>query len=237
LIQNSEFRIQEPSCQLTCCFEDWANIPPEVSLTTDNCFYRLRVSAFGVWWLAYAEQAGPAGADRSAIETPSDMENGTWNPEGEAEPIYPKGLQKIVSLFESLPEQEKRDALISYADQARKWEPKEGETFNLEDIRKDEECTDTVGVFLKVENEERATFRVTLGPQVQTLTRAMTSILCRGLEHSTVSEILEVPSDFVPKIVGGELIRARSQTVYYVLTRMKGICKVYFDRRRAAMSR
>jgi cysteine desulfuration protein SufE len=164
------------------------------------------------------------------------MENGNWNPEVEPESIYPDGLQKIVGLFESLPEQEKRDALISYADQARKWEPKEGETFNLEDIRKDEECTDTVGVFLKVSDGERATFRVTLGPQVQTLTRAMTSILCRGLANSTVTEILEVPSDFVPKIVGGELIRARSQTVYYVLTRMKGICKVYLARRRAAMA-
>jgi cysteine desulfuration protein SufE len=170
------------------------------------------------------------------VKTSIDMENATWNSDGERESVYPKGLQKIVKLFESLPEQEKRDALISYADQARKWEPREGETFNLEDIRKDEECTDTVGVFLKVGDEERATFRVTLGPQVQTLTRAMTSILCRGLEHSTVTEILEVASDFVPKIVGGELIRARSQTVYYVLTRMKGICKVYRDRRRAAMA-
>src|SRR6201986_4011347 len=100
------------------------------------------------------------------------MENGTSNPGVEAESVYPEGLRKIISLFESLPEQEKRDALISYADQARKWEPKEGEAFSLEDIRKDEECTDTVGVFLKVDNEERATFRVTLGPQVQTLTRA-----------------------------------------------------------------
>jgi cysteine desulfuration protein SufE len=168
--------------------------------------------------------------------TLSDMENGTWNPEVEAESAYPEGLRKIISLFESLPEQEKRDALISYADQARKWEPKEGEAFSLEDIRKDEECTDTVGVFLKVGDEDRATFRVTLGSQVQTLTRAMTSILCRGLANSTVTEILQVPSDFVPKIVGGELIRARSQTVYYVLTRMKGICKVYHDRRRAAMA-
>jgi cysteine desulfuration protein SufE len=165
------------------------------------------------------------------------MENGTWNPEGEVESVYPAGLQKIVSLFESLPDQEKRDALISYADQARKWEPKAGETFDLEDIRKDEECTDTVGVFLKVGEEGRATFRVTLGPQVQTLTRAMTSILCRGLANSTVEEVLGVPSDFVPKIVGGELIRARSQTVYYVLTRMKGISKVYLDRRRAASAR
>src|ERR1700738_136422 len=165
------------------------------------------------------------------------MENGTRNPESEAETFYPKGLQSIVSLFGSLPEQERRDALISYADQARKWEPKKGETFNLEDIRKDEECTDTVGVFLKISDEERATFRVTLGPQVQTLTRAMTAILCRGLEHSTVTEILKVPSDFVPKIVGAELIRVRSQTVYYVLTRMKGICKVYLDRRRAEIGR
>ena len=165
------------------------------------------------------------------------MENGTWSAEGEAESVYPTGLQKIIGLFESLPEQERRDALISYADQTRKWEPKEGETFTLEDVRKDEECTDTVGVYLKVGDEERATFRVTLGPQVQTLTRAMTSILCRGLAQSTVTDILEVPSDFVPKIVGGELIRARSQTVYYVLTRMKGICKVYLDRRRAALTR
>src|ERR1700721_1734285 len=162
------------------------------------------------------------------------MENGTWSAEGEAESVSPAGLQKIVELFESLPDQEKRDALISYADQTRKWEPKEGETFTLEDVRKDEECTDTVGVFLKVGDAERATFRVTLGPQVQTLTRAMTSILCRGVERSTVSEILAVPSDFVPKIVGGELIRARSQTVYYVLTRMKGFFKVFLDGRGAA---
>jgi cysteine desulfuration protein SufE len=165
------------------------------------------------------------------------MERGICSSESEAESVYPKGLQAIISLFESLPDQEKRDALISYADQARKWEPKTDETFDLQDVRKDEECTDTVGVFLRVGGEDKGTFRVTLGPQVQTLTRAMTSILCRGLENSTITDVLEVPSDFVPKIVGGELVRARSQTVYYVLTRMKGICKVYLDRRRAALAR
>ena len=148
--------------------------------------------------------------------------------------MYPKGLQTIIDLFQSLSNQEKRDVLISYADQVPKWGPKEGETFTLEDIRKDEECTDTVGVFLRVEEGNKAIFRVLLGPQVQTLTRAMTSILCHGLESATVTEVLEIPNDFVPKLVGAELIRARSQTVYYVLTRMKGICKVYLNRRRAA---
>jgi cysteine desulfuration protein SufE len=30
-----------------------------------------------------------------------------------------------------------------------------------------------------------------------------------------------VPQDFVPRIIGADLVRLRSQTVYYVLGRMK----------------
>jgi len=147
---------------------------------------------------------------------------------------YPERLQAIVELFQSLPEEERRETLISYAEQAPKWRRREGEHFDLEDVRKDEECTDTVGVFLRVEEGDRAVFRIDLGPQVQTLTRAMTAILCRSLEHAPICEVLEMPSDFVPKIIGAELIRARSHTVYYVLSRMKGIVTVFFNRRRAA---
>lgn len=147
---------------------------------------------------------------------------------------YPPKLAAIVSLFEELPDEEKRENLIAYADGAKSHAPGEGETFVLEDVRKDEECTDTVGVFLQVDPENRARFRVSLGPQVQTLTKAMTSILCRGLDGATPNEILEVPADFVPKIVGGQLVRIRSQTVYYILTRIKSICRVYLNRLRAA---
>src|SRR5437763_434670 len=114
---------------------------------------------------------------------------------------YPRGLQTIINLFQSLPDEEKRETLISYAEQAPRWAPKSGEVFDLEDVRKDEECTDTVGVFLKVNPRKEATFRVSLGPQVQTLTRAMTSILCRGLEKTSLQEVLDVPGDFVPKII------------------------------------
>ncbi|MES2571480.1 MAG: SufE family protein [Verrucomicrobiota bacterium] len=146
---------------------------------------------------------------------------------------YPEKLDAIISLFEGLPEEEKRENLIAYAEQAKRHEPKPGETFDLEDIRKDEECTDTVGVFLKLNAEDQAHFRITLGPQVQTLTKAMTAILCKGLEGSTPATILELPADFVPKIVGGQLVRIRSQTVYYILTRMKGACRVFLNRRRA----
>ena len=148
---------------------------------------------------------------------------------------YPAKLNQIIELFETLPNSEKREALISYADSAMRQGPKDGETFDLEDIRKDEECTDSVGVFLKISPTSRGcTFRVTLGPHVQTLTKAMTSILCKGLDGLTPEEVIEVPADFVPKIVGADLVRQRSQTVYYILTRMKGITKVWLNRERSA---
>jgi cysteine desulfuration protein SufE len=126
--------------------------------------------------------------------------------------------------------------LISYATAAAKNAPRDGETFALEDVRKDEECTDTVGVFLKISTCRSCEFRITLGPQVQTLTKAMTSILCKGLAGCTPEEVLEVPADFVPKIVGADLVRQRSQTVYYILTRMKSVAKVWLNRERAAAS-
>ena len=148
--------------------------------------------------------------------------------------MYPPKLQKIVDLFSALPDAEKRETLITYADSAKNQGPRDGETFDLEDIRKDEECTDTVGVFLKVNPDRTTHFRVTLGPHVQTLTKAMTSILCRGLEGCTIEDVLEVPADFVPKIVGADLVRQRSQTVYYILTRMKGAATVWRNRERAA---
>ena len=146
----------------------------------------------------------------------------------------PPGLQSLIDLFAGLPEIERREMLINMAETAPLHEPKEGETFDLEDVRKDEECTDTVGVFLKQDPATGAVeFRVSLGPQVQTLTRAMTSILCQGLNGCPPEDIMDVPADFVPKIVGAELVRVRSQTVYYVLGRMKSAVKVLLNRRRA----
>ncbi|NDF16626.1 MAG: Fe-S metabolism protein SufE, partial [Verrucomicrobia bacterium] len=82
------------------------------------------------------------------------------------------------------------------------------------------------------DGEGKAHFRMTLGPQVQTLTKAMTAILCKGLDGAEPKEILDLESDFVPKIVGAQLVRVRSQTTYYILSRIKGICKVWMDRQR-----
>lgn len=146
---------------------------------------------------------------------------------------YPKKLQSIIDLFDHLPEVERRETLVSYSDSASKQEPRPDEKFDLEDVRKDEECADTVGVYLQVDDEGKAHIRMTLGPEVQTLTRAMAAILCKGLDGATPQQIVDLPQDFVTRIVGADLVRVRSQTTYYVLSRIKAICKVYLDRERA----
>ena len=40
--------------------------------------------------------------------------------------MYPPKLDKIIDLFESLPEDERRETLVSYSDNAKKQEPREG---------------------------------------------------------------------------------------------------------------
>src|SRR5437899_885744 len=73
--------------------------------------------------------------------------------------MYPQKLNKIINLFETLPEDERRETLVSYADNAKKQEPREGENFDLVDVRKDEECMDTVGVYLHVDKDGKAQIR------------------------------------------------------------------------------
>ena len=67
----------------------------------------------------------------------------------------PPKLSRIVAQFEPLPEDARRANLVAWAEQAGRHEPCSGETFDLEDVRKDEECTDTVGIFLKVDRRRR----------------------------------------------------------------------------------
>lgn len=138
---------------------------------------------------------------------------------------YPPALGELISFFESLPEGERRDNLIDLASAAPACAPREGEKFDLEDVRHDAECTDTVGVHARLEHGDHVHFAISLGPRVQTLTKALTTILCRGLNGCTLAQVLALPQDFIPRIIGADLVRLRSQTVYYVLGRMKQAAK------------
>jgi cysteine desulfuration protein SufE len=135
--------------------------------------------------------------------------------------MYPPELQCLVDHFESLPEGERREGLIDLAEQSQRWAPKPDVAYQFEEVRKDAECSDTVGIHVHLDDQRRVHFAVSLGCAVQTLTRAMTTILCRGLSGSTAEEVVAVPKDFVPRIVGAELVQMRARTVYYLLGRMK----------------
>ncbi|MCX6855562.1 MAG: Fe-S metabolism protein SufE [Verrucomicrobia bacterium] len=135
--------------------------------------------------------------------------------------MIPTALQEIIDFFEPLPEAERRENLIHYAEAASSHARRPGLIYDLEEIRKDQECSDTVGVFLYLDGEGCVHFAIELGPKIQTLTKAMTTTLCRGLNGSLPDEILSVTPDFVPRIVGADLVRLRSQTIYYILGRMQ----------------
>ncbi len=143
---------------------------------------------------------------------------------------YPAALDELIGFFEALPEGERRENLIDLAAQAAKHAPGAGEPFDFEDVRKDAECTDTVGVHVRRKEDGSLHFAISLGPKVQTLTRALTTILCRGLDGCTAQQVIDVPADFVPRIIGAELVRLRSQTVYYVLGRMKQAAVALLER-------
>lgn len=118
-------------------------------------------------------------------------------------------------------ESERRETLHAFAGNVRQFAPNPEVNHSYSDYRKDEHCTDSVGIYLNVSENRAVSFYVSFGEEVQTLTRAMGYVLCRGLNGSPLGKVSEIDSSFIPVIVGEALIKLRSQTVYYVLDRMK----------------
>ncbi len=138
----------------------------------------------------------------------------------------PEPLGRIVALFESVSDEEKRGLLLDYAAKADRHAPPAGGVFDVADVRKDAECTDTVGVFLSIADDGGVRFHVSLGSGVLTLTRALSAILCEGFEGAGPEDVLRCPEQCIARIVGAELVRQRSRTILYVLGRMKEVVVV-----------
>jgi cysteine desulfuration protein SufE len=132
----------------------------------------------------------------------------------------PPALQSIVALFHGRSDSERRELLLHYAAAFPRYAPGRDEVFDVTDLRHDAECADEVGVYLRVQ-EGHCVFRVSAGPEVQTLTRALAAILCEGLAGAAPSEVLELPDAVVEAITGSVLVRLRNRTIFYILGRMK----------------
>jgi cysteine desulfuration protein SufE len=129
-------------------------------------------------------------------------------------------LESTVKLFEHLPKETKIQGLISLADSLPKFAPKEDEVWDVEDVRKDHECLDVVGLFVKRDGNG-VKLAATVGHEVTTLTRALTTLFVENLTGETVEHILGVQQDIIPRVVGEALMRQRSNTAYYTLRRIK----------------
>ena len=132
----------------------------------------------------------------------------------------PNKFTELIHFFESLPENERRENLMLFAKKADKWVPDGEINYSIQDVRKDEHCTDEVGIFVNSTNDT-ISFRVSLGPKVQTLTRAIASILCEISEEEKIEKIQAIQKNDISRIIGQQLVRLRSQTVYYILERMQ----------------
>ncbi len=133
----------------------------------------------------------------------------------------PPGLEEIAVLFAGLPEAQRRDALMACADEIGLHHPVEGEFYAIIDERVDPGCIDVVALYFRLDQDGRVVCRARCGPRVRTLTRALVTILCRGLRGATPRQVAELGDDFVVCIVGEPLMRLRSRSVYQVLGRMR----------------
>jgi cysteine desulfuration protein SufE len=133
----------------------------------------------------------------------------------------PAALDQIAQSFQGLSEVQRRDLLLTYAAEAPRHRPRAEETYVLSDERIDPGCIDTVGLYLRRDDEGRLHLRASFGPEVQTLTRALVAILCRGLEGATVGEAVDLSDEFVPLVAGEQLLRQRGRSVYHVTRRLR----------------
>jgi len=85
-----------------------------------------------------------------------------------------------------------------------------------------------VGVFI-ADDGEGLVWRMQYGKDVQILTRAIGTILSDGLNHAKPEEVISLPADVIHQIIGQQLFRNRSQSIYYIFNRIKQAMKRYLE--------
>jgi cysteine desulfuration protein SufE len=133
-------------------------------------------------------------------------------------------LEAQVKHFETLDNSARIQALIGLAQTVSRLGPTPDNTWDFSEVRQDEECLDSLGVFLKKDHHVLH-FAATVGEETTTLTRALTSVLVQHLSGETPERILSLSNQFVPRLVGEQLLRQRRNTAYYPLRRIQEAVK------------
>jgi cysteine desulfuration protein SufE len=133
----------------------------------------------------------------------------------------PQTLQNLKDLFSPLDEDERRELLCALAQESKKYRQNYQQTYFAETYHKDPICTDTVGIHLFQTNKNNYSLHVSLGPHVQTLTKAFACILCKTINNLSEKEILELQAEDIHELIGTPLVKQRSQITHYLLNRIK----------------
>ncbi len=140
--------------------------------------------------------------------------------------MLPQALEQLLAHFDSLSEAERRDELIHFAEAAPTYAPQPGECWDFEEVRKDHECSDAVGIHLRHRENGGLHLSISHGCKVQTLTRALSVILCRVLEGATAEQALALNEEVISRIVGEKLVQLRARTIFYILKRVQAAVRV-----------
>jgi sulfur transfer protein SufE len=128
-------------------------------------------------------------------------------------------LEAKVQQFEALDNSARIQALIGLAQSVGEVDPN-AQSWDFSEVRQDEECLDSLGVFLR-KDQTKLHLGASVGEETTTLTRALTSVLVQHLSGETPERILEVKDSLVPRLVGESLLRQRRNTAYYPLRRIQ----------------
>lgn len=132
-------------------------------------------------------------------------------------------MQDIIELFESVDEAERREMLSIYAEGLQSSAPDPAVKWDVADVRRDPECSDEVGIFLKFdESGEKVTeVAASVGPGVRTMTRSLLAIVCKGMSGEPRAAFRALEEADLAPIAGPELMALRSRTVAYVARRFR----------------
>jgi cysteine desulfuration protein SufE len=133
-------------------------------------------------------------------------------------------LEAHVQHFENLDNSARIQALIGLAQAVGSIEPAPNASWDFTEVRQDEECLDSLGVYLK-KDHSTLQLAASVGEETTTLTRALTAVLVQHLSGETPERILEVSGSVVPRLVGENLLRQRRNTAYYPLRRIQEAVK------------
>ncbi|HWG85966.1 MAG TPA: SufE family protein [Deinococcales bacterium] len=128
-------------------------------------------------------------------------------------------LDETVRIFERLPKETRIEGLIALADSLPRLAPEPTDSWDVVDVRKDQECLDVVGLYARREGEA-VRLAASVGQEVTTLTRALTALFVENLDGESAKNILSVTPEVIPRVVGEALMKQRSNTGYYTLRRI-----------------